>query len=136
MEGLGVLSAKVRAFLNEKRFASLATINPDGTPQQSIMWYLLQDNQIMMNTAEGRVKVRNVRRDPRVSICIEDEYRFVTITGRVELDEDRERALNDIHRLAIRYHGQPKADEMMDSFRRDQRLTLFMSIDHVVSNGV
>ncbi len=136
MEGHGVLSDKVRAFLSEKRFASLATINPDGTPQQSVMWYELQDNRIMMNTAEGRLKASNVRRDPRVSICVEDEYRFVAISGRIELNEDREQALNDIHQLAIRYHGQPKADEMLDGFRRDQRLTLYLSIDHVVTNGV
>lgn len=131
-----MLDEKVRAFLNEKRFATLATINPDGWPQQSVMWFQVQGDRIMMNTAEGRVKASNVRRDPRISICVEDEYRFVTITGHVALDEDRERALHDIHTLAIRYHGKAKADTMMDNFRRDQRLTLYMSIDHVVTNGV
>lgn len=131
-----MLDEKVRAFLNEKRFATLATINPDGYPQQSVMWYQLQGDRIMMNTAEGRVKANNVRRDPRVSICIEDEYRFVTIAGPVELDEDRERAWNDIHALAIRYHGQAKADTMMDGFRREQRLTLYLAIDRVITNGI
>jgi PPOX class probable F420-dependent enzyme len=100
------------------------------------MWYQLQGDRIMMNTAEGRVKASNVRRDPRISICVEDEYRFVTICGQVELDEDREQALKDIHTLAIRYHGQAKADTMMDGFRRDVRLTLYMSIDRVVTNGI
>ncbi len=131
-----MLSDKVRAFLSEKRFACLATINRDGMPQQSVMWYELQGDRIMMNTAEGRIKASNVRRDPRVSICIEDEYRFVAITGRVELNEDREQALNDIHQLAIRYHGQPKADEMLEGFQRDERLTIYLSIDHVVTNGI
>lgn len=131
-----MLDQKVREFLNEKRFASLATINADGAPQQTVMWYELRGNQIMMNTAEGRVKAGNLRRDPRVSICVEDEYRYVSISGRIELDDDRERALNDIHQLAVRYHGQAKADEMMDGFRKDQRVTLYMSIDNVVANGL
>lgn len=130
-----MLDAKVRDFLDEQRFAVLATINKNGAPQQTVMWYELQDDRIMMNTAEGRVKAGNLRRDPRVSICVEDGYRFVTITGRIELNEDREQALADIHSLAVRYHGQSKADDMMDGFRKDTRVTLYMSIDNVVTNG-
>ena len=130
-----MLNDNVRAFLEEERFAVLATIKRDGAPQQTVMWYELQGDQIMMNTAEGRVKAENFRRDPRISICIEDGYRFVSISGRVELNEDREVALNDIHRLAVRYHGQEKADAMMDGFRKDVRVTIMMSIDHVITNG-
>lgn len=131
-----MLSDKVRDFLGEKRFAVMATINPDGSVQQSVMWYELQGDRILMNTAEGRVKASNLRRDPRISICIEDEYSFVTLTGRVELNEDREQALEDIHHLAVRYHGQPKADEMLDGFRKDTRLTINMTVDRVVVNGI
>ncbi len=130
-----MLDAKVRDFLNEKRFAVLATISASGAPQQTVMWYELQGDRIMMNTAEGRVKAGNLRRDARMSICVEDDYRFVTITGHVELNEDRVQALKDIHSLAVRYHGQPKADEMLDGFRKDTRVTLYMSIDNVVTNG-
>jgi PPOX class probable F420-dependent enzyme len=134
-KGFEVLNDNVRAFLGEERFAVLATIKRDGAPQQTVMWYELQGDQIMMNTAEGRVKAHNFRRDPRVSICIEDGYRFVSISGHVELNEDRELALNDIHQLAVRYHGQEKADAMMDGFRKDVRVTILMSIDHVITNG-
>ena len=72
------LSDKAREFLNEKRFAVLATINKDGTPQQTVMWYELQGDEVMMNTAQGRLKDRTLARDPRTSICIEDGQRFVT----------------------------------------------------------
>ncbi len=130
-----MLDDKVREFLGEKRFASLATINASGAPQQTVMWYELQGDRIMMNTAEGRVKAGNLRRDPRVSICVEDGYRYVAISGRVELDVDRERALNDIMQLAVRYHGPEKAEEMRDGFNKDQRVTLYMSIDNVVVSG-
>ncbi|HEX7736746.1 MAG TPA: PPOX class F420-dependent oxidoreductase, partial [Ktedonobacteraceae bacterium] len=79
-------------FLNEKRFAVLATTNADGTVQQTTMWYLLDGNTIMMNTKAGRVKDRNLRRDPRISICIEGGYNYLTISGSVELIEDQETA--------------------------------------------
>jgi PPOX class probable F420-dependent enzyme len=130
------LSPAVEAFLNEKRFASLATINRDGSPQQTVMWYALQDGKIMMNTARGRQKDLNTVRDPRVSICVEDGYRFVTIAGNVELIDDQPRAQADIYALAVRYHGQERADAMVqESFGKQQRITLLLSVDHVIANG-
>lgn len=130
------LSPAVRAFLAETRFASLATINPDGAPQQTVMWYDLQGDTIMMNTARGRRKDQNMVRDPRISICIEDGYRFVTIAGNVELVEEQERAHADIYALAVRYHGQERADQMMaESFGKQERITLLLPIDHLIVNG-
>jgi PPOX class probable F420-dependent enzyme len=104
------LSEKARAYLQELRFAVLATINQDGTPQLTTMWYLLEDDgSILMNTKVGRLKERNMRRDPRISICIEDDYNFLTISGTVQLIADPERAQYDILRLSTRYHGVEKA---------------------------
>src|SRR5262245_31754408 len=95
------LSDKARAFLEEKRFAVLATLNHDGTPQLTTMWYELQGDEIMMNTADGRVKAHNLRRDPRIAICLEDGYSYLTISGRVRLDDDQATAQADIYRLAL-----------------------------------
>src|SRR5688572_1960665 len=99
-------------FLKEKRFAVMATINKDGTPQQTVMWYDLRGDRIMMNTSAGRLKEGNLQRDPRVSLCIEDEYNYVTIKGRVELDYDQDRAHADIKALAIRYEGEEGWERM------------------------
>lgn len=130
------LSPAVRAFLKEPRFASLATINPDGSPQQTVMWYLLDGDRVMMNTARGRIKDRNLSRDPRASICIEDGYRFVTIQGRVTLVENQEQAQADIAALATRYHGQARAVEMVcEQFSKQERVTIYLSIDNVVAHG-
>ncbi|HEX3302152.1 MAG TPA: pyridoxamine 5'-phosphate oxidase family protein, partial [Thermomicrobiales bacterium] len=63
-----MLSDAVRDFLNERRFAVLATSNPNGTIQQSVMWYLLEDNTIVMNTAKGRIKFRNMENSNRISL--------------------------------------------------------------------
>jgi PPOX class probable F420-dependent enzyme len=131
------LSDAVRAFLTEKRFAVLATINADGSPQQTVMWYELQGDEIMMNTRDGRVKASNFRRDPRASICVEDGYRGVTIQGTVRLIEDPEIAQADIRRLAVLNHGLEKGAAMAEnSFAKQRRLTIRLPIEHVMPHGL
>ena len=127
------LSEAARAFLSERRFGVLATINPDGTPQQTVMWYALRGKQLMLNTSRGRLKDRNIRRDNRASVCVEDGYRFVTVSGTVELIEDDEIALHDIKQLAYRYNG-PNADTAQ--FDGQPRVTWLLTIDHVLTNGL
>ncbi len=129
------LTPAARAFLSELRFASLATINKDGTPQQSAMWYDLDGDIILMNTAAGRVKYHNLIRDPRASICVVDGYRWVSISGTVELNEDQAVAQEDIKRLAIRYHGQEQGEQQArESFSRQRRVTIRLKMDRVVED--
>ena len=132
----GVLDDAVRRFLEERRFAVLATVNPDGAAQQTVMWYELRGDHVMMNTARGRKKDRNLLRDRRVSICVEDGYRFVTIEGVVELVEDQAVAQADIKALAERYDGPERAEEMArDRFRKQERITLLLPIGRVMTHG-
>jgi PPOX class probable F420-dependent enzyme len=133
----GKLTPAMRAFIEEKRFASLATINPDGSPQQTVMWYLPQGDTIMMNTRRGRRKDQNLLRDRRASICVEDGYRFVSIGGTVELiEDDQARSQADIKALATRYHGPERAEEQVrETFSKQERITILLSIDHVLSDG-
>ena len=127
------LSDKATAFLNEKRFAVLATVNADGTPQLTTMWYVLDGDHILMNTAAGRVKDANLRRDPRIAICVEDEYNYLTIAGTAELIDDPEVGQADIRRLAIRYHGLAKAEQMVrDQFSKQRRVTIRLPIEKVI----
>lgn len=129
-----MLDEHVRAFLEERRFAVLATIGDDGMPQQTVMWYVLDGDQIVMNTAQGRFKARHLERDPRASICVEDGYRYVTIAGRVELDADPAGSQAVIARLARRYEGD-RADGMIAGFSTQQRLTIRLHVDNVIVNG-
>lgn len=127
------LSEKARAFLREKRFAVLATLNRDGTPQLTTMWYLLEnDGTILMNTRAGRLKERNMRRDPRISLCFEDGYNYLTIKGRVEMIDDPKISQRDIYRLSARYHGEEKARRQMENqFSKEQRVTLHLKPEKV-----
>jgi PPOX class probable F420-dependent enzyme len=129
-----MLSDSVRAFLNERRFAVLATIGRNGMPHQTVMWYALEDNAIMMNTARGRVKDKHLQRDQRASICVEDGYRYVTLAGTVDLNDDQEIAQADIAKLARRYEGD-KADRMITNFERQERVTLRLQVGDVLTSG-
>ena len=128
------LSEKAHAYLQEKRFAVLATLNEDGTPQLTTMWYLLEDDgTVLMNTKVGRAKERNMRRDPRISVCIEDGYIYVTLSGKVEMIDDPEIAQRDIFRLSSRYHGEEKAKRQMENqFSKEQRVTLRLKPEHII----
>jgi PPOX class probable F420-dependent enzyme len=129
----GKLSEKARAFLQERRFAVLATLNKDGSPQLTTMWYLLQGDTIMMNTKAGRIKDLNMKRDPRIAICVEDGYNYVTISGTVTMIDDQETAHQDIFRLAVRYHGEQNAKRQMEEqFSKEHRITLHLPCENII----
>jgi PPOX class probable F420-dependent enzyme len=131
------LSEDARAFLNEARFGVLATINAGGIPQQSTIWYELQGDEIMMNTKRGRLKDRNLRRDPRASLCFEDGYRYLALRGPVTLIDDQAVAQPDIERLAVRYHGKAKAEEQVrDQFSREARVTIRLRPERIDEYGL
>ena|SRR5579859_5959984 len=127
------LSEKARAFLQERHFAVLATINKDGTPQLTTMWYLLQGDTIMMNTKDGRIKDLNMKRDPRIAICVEDGYNYLTISGTVTLIDDQQTAHQDIYRLTVRYHGEQKAKRQLEEqFSKEHRITLHLPCENII----
>jgi PPOX class probable F420-dependent enzyme len=129
------LSEKARALLQERRFAVLGTINKDGSPQLTTMWYLLDGDVILMNTKAGRTKERNMRRDPRISVCIEDGYSYVTISGTVEMIDDPQVAQRDIYRLAVRYNGEEEARRQMEEqFSKETRVTLHLKLEHIIEH--
>ena len=84
------MSAKIPekyADLFQKRaFGSLATLMPDGSPQVTPVWVDIEGDKLVLNSAKGRVKDKNMRRDPRVSIALidpENPYRYLEVRGRV-----------------------------------------------------
>ena len=67
-------------------FAHLVTLMPDGSPQVTPVWVDLDGNTVIINTAKGRLKDRNMKRDPRVALAVSDPanpYRYVQVRGRV-----------------------------------------------------
>ena len=130
------LSEDVRTFLEEARFAVLGTVNANGSPQQTVMWYELRGDTIVMNTRRGRKKDRNLIRDPRVSLCIEDGFRYVTLEGTIELVDDPATGQTDIAALARRYHNAAKAEQMVrEEFAFQERVTLLLHVERADVHG-
>jgi PPOX class probable F420-dependent enzyme len=129
------LSDEVRAFLQEPRFGVLGTSRSDGAPQLTVMWYDLDGDEILMNTTVSRSKAVNLRRDPRVALCVEDGVRYVTLYGTVRLIDERATAQADIYRLAVRYEGQEAAERSMaENFSKQERLSLRMTVERVIEH--
>lgn len=131
------ISHAVREYLQAPRFAVLATINADGSVQQTVMWYLLDGDDIVLNTTNSRRKTANLRRDPRVSICVPDGYHFVTLKGRATLNDDPNVAQPDMLRMAVRYLGEEQGKRQTDEvYSKQARVTIRVPIQHVLAYGV
>jgi PPOX class probable F420-dependent enzyme len=92
----------------------MATLRSDGTPVSTPTWYLWQDGSALISLGEGRIRLKHLRRDPRVTLTVldgEDWYTHVTLIGRVvETYEDE--GLADIDRIATHYTGKPYPDRV------------------------
>jgi PPOX class probable F420-dependent enzyme len=104
------IPSNYRDLFSKRAFASLATLMPDGHPQVTPVWCDLDDGYVTFNSARGRQKDRNVRRDPRVTMTLLDPdnpYRYLEIRGRVvEIAEQGADA--HIDKLAKKYMGVDK----------------------------
>ena len=100
------LNDETRRLLDGRHFAVLATINRDGAPQTSAMWVGRDGDDVLMSTVAGRLKHRNLVRDPRASVTIldsDDPYNYVELRGTTTIYEDVGRAFDTS--LAWKYDG-------------------------------
>jgi PPOX class probable F420-dependent enzyme len=104
---MATIPASHTDLLTKKAFANLATLNEDGSPQVTPVWVDFDGTHVLVNTARGRVKTKNLAREPRVAISIADPdnpYRYLGIQGRVvEMTENGGDA--HIDKMAKKYLG-------------------------------
>lgn len=107
-----LLTPAQRTFLHEVRYAVIATLNPDHTIQQTVVWYLLEEQEDIIRFSLGSqsIKARNLRLHPQITITVEDQVRYLTVRGTVTLGPPDD-ALR--RRLATRYRGPEGADAYM-----------------------
>jgi PPOX class probable F420-dependent enzyme len=108
---MATIPASHADLLKEKKaFANLATLNPDGSPQVTPVWVDFDGSHVLVNTAKGRVKTKNLEREPRVALSIadpENPYRYLGIQGRVTgMTESGADA--HIDKMAKKYMGKDK----------------------------
>lgn len=103
---MATLTEEQARLLKGRNFASVGTVGRDGVPQVTPNWVDWDGQHVLINTAEGRVKPRNIRDRPVVAVCVvnhDDPYQYVSITGPAEISA--EGAEEHINRLSHRYRG-------------------------------
>jgi len=120
--------------LDKKAFAHLATLMRDGSPQVSPVWVLQRDGHVVINSAVGRMKDRNIVRDPRVGVSVTDPdnpYRSLMIRGRV-VGRETEGADAEIDALAHKYMG---VDTYPYRAPGEVRVSYTIAVDRVTVTG-
>ena len=132
---MATIPAGYRDLFERESFANLATVMPDGTPQVTPVWIDYDGEHVLVNTAEGRQKERNVRSNPRVGLVVldpEDPYRYVSIRGEVaEITQDG--AVEHIHELTRRYMNVERYPNLEEE--DGPRVLLRIKPERVVTSG-
>lgn len=105
------LTDSARKMLEGKNFVYIATVNPNGTPQVTPTWVDTDGNYVLINTAVGRVKHRNVKKNPHVALAITDQanpYNLIIIKGKVVDQVTGKVAEDHIDKMAKKYQGLEK----------------------------
>ncbi len=128
------LTPLARELLEGKNFAHVATLMKDGSPQVTVVWIDVEGDRILINTADHRAKVRNLRRDPRVAISITDQdqpERASFIRGRVT-EITAEGADDHSAKMGHKYYG-PDSNAHL-SFE-GPRLIIYIEAEHIREMG-
>lgn len=127
------LPEAAKAWLEAPEFVTLATIESDGQPQQSLLWVSHDDDDVLMSTVKGRRKHRNLERDARATVLLfprDNPYSYLEVRGAVTMTEQGGRELID--ELHEKYHGsRPYPYDGPD----DVRVVIRLSPEHVVFRG-
>jgi PPOX class probable F420-dependent enzyme len=122
------LSPATLRLLDGRNYAVLATVNPDGSPQTSVVWVGRDGTDLLFSTVEGRVKQRNMARDPRVSVTIIDSgdpENYVELRGQVTMTPDVGRRLDT--QLSWKYDGRDPGEDRPGAVR----VVVRMEVDKV-----
>lgn len=122
----------VREYLAAPRCAVLSTLDARGAPHQSVVHYFLEEAALVVNGRPDRLWVRNLRRDPRVSVVVHDEadhLHWVGVKGTARVRHEGRPAVDDAMNLAVRYGEDPQ------QYANLQRVTLEIVPDRVFESA-
>ena len=125
------LNDETLRLLEGRNYAVLATVNPDGSPQTSVMWVGRDGDDLLFSTVEGRVKHRNMLRDSRVSVTVidsADPENYVELRGRVSVTPDIGRRLDT--RLSWKYEGMDPGEDRPGAVRVVVRMVVEKATGH------
>lgn len=127
-----VLSEAAKALIDDRSFATVATIQPDGSPQLSVVWVTRDGDDLLFSTTESRRKAQNLVRDARVGVLLyplDKPYTYLEIRGTAELETAEGRELIDA--LSQKYTGGPYTNDGPDAVRVVVRVKAHKVLDHL-----
>lgn len=116
---------EVEQFLAQPRTAQLVTIRPNGTPHVAPVWFLWDEGRVLVMADSGAVKIRNIRRNPAVALCVctpDHPYEFVTVEG--QASEQAEGLEDMVRRTCVHYEGPERGAEFATQLLGEERLSL------------
>ncbi|MFD0313415.1 PPOX class F420-dependent oxidoreductase [Streptomyces flavalbus] len=126
-----------RAFVSYgTRTGKLSTVRADGSPHVTPIWFLLDGDEVVFNTAARSVKGRNLARDGRVALCVDDDrppFDYVLLRGRARISEDPGELRHWAARIGARYMGEERAEEFGARNGTAGELLVRVTIDQVLS---
>jgi PPOX class probable F420-dependent enzyme len=128
-----MLSDRTRALLEQPAFAKLTTLDANGAPQMTVMWYRLTGDELRMIAPASAVKARHLARDPRAAIIVDapdDGYTYVELRCRAEVVHDDAAARRELREIAARYVGE-RADAFVAGLSADPRVLLVLRPERV-----
>lgn len=132
-----MLTPEVRRFLTgtPPRYATIATINADGSPHQIVIWFLLRGDEIIVNSRRGRRWPSNLGRDRRANLCVYEAEDAVTMDMTLERIYDGDEAQADIAEMAVRYDTPEMAQHAIARFQTEPRVTFVLRPTNVFVHG-
>jgi PPOX class probable F420-dependent enzyme len=130
--------AQIEAFLAPPRHAIIATNRVDGPPQLTPVWYIFEDSKMYISVGAGTVKAQNLRRDPRVTICVDGGHpdaRYVILQGAVTILEPGDPLQEQMRWRIIRhyYTSEEEARRYYESMRNFPSVLLVLAPDKIIS---
>jgi PPOX class probable F420-dependent enzyme len=130
---------ETRTFLlHGTRTAKVATASRDGQPHVMPVWFVLDGDEIVFTTERDSVKGRHLRRDPRISLVVDDEdppYAFVHVRGRAALSDDLDELLRYATEIGARYMGADRAAEFGKRNAVPEELLVRVTVERLITNA-
>ena len=126
----------VESFLAESRNATLATIRANGTPQLTPVWFVWDGEQFIITMTTERAKYKNLVRDARMSLCIDDVTGFGYVTAEGEAEIREQDIWADTRKILVKYRGEEGGAEYLERLKKEPRVLVVMKPTRMETLGL
>lgn len=123
-------------FLGEKRDATMATIRPNGTPHLSPVWFHWDEEKFYISTTRDRIKFKNLERDPRMSLCVDDVTGFTYVVAEGKAEIRTENIWDDTRKILVKYRGEDGGEAYLEHLKKQPRVLIVLKPTRLETRGI